>query len=789
MKLNTAYYGTEHGTFWYNDRTTGRALTAYIEDGNPLFVPTFAAQTYNGVPYSNGQLSYMAKAHIDRYSRLIDNSICYAAIPANSPIAHVSYLNRTSSYAGRYEAYAGDIPLFLSIGYNKHSTNANSSMGAAGDGNGFLPNRWATWTQSEINDIGVSKPTGGKWMMPLSKYNYNDIVLLIKVAVGSDISDPTSYTTVDLGAWDKTTHPYLYCCYGVPYVGKAGSRFNLNGAVDMVYDVGGTVTTFGNYLRVCRNIEMLPPPNYHNGDVNDYPAGRTPIINYDSSRWLNIRTGYTIGTYGCSIGCCNSSVTPNSSLDTFTNTGSIDGDAGIYIISGDDSVFSSFAFTSSSRVVTVFRDDVDVRKLMSWYGLQFVDTLSKTQAEIGSADLCVPIISYDGYTTGDYRTGAEALELPNANWQDKWDENNGYDGSASEQFDMVTELRPQNGSAASPFTYQYILNDAQIRSLKDYLYTTVTTDTDETELFQKFLTNNPVDCITSLTVFPFNVADYAAFTAGEHVIMGNVDTGITAPAIYTGMVIVVDAGSVMYKDRFSDFRSFEPYCDAEIQIPYHGSVHISPSEYVGHEIGVKYVIDICSGASIALIFRDGLAVDSIAGQIGGTLTLTGIQAASYHNAVYSSSSGYKQAKTSQLTQAAGAVFNVASNLIQGNLAGAAASLMSGISGAVQQDISADNAEYKLNHVQIPYKQIGSNTTFTSMGNEQYCRLIIKRPMMDESYVPSIYGKTQGFACCITAKLSTVSGYTVVAAADLSGLPISAQEKSMLLKILQSGFYM
>ena len=795
MKLNTDIWGTQHGKFWYADLTYG-PLTNYINNGNSFFTSTFEQLTYNGETYSNGQLSKMAQLHPDQYNTLIDNSICYAAIPASSPLATVSYLNRTSSLAGRYEAYHGDIPLFLAIAYNGHDTNVNSSMGCTGSGNGYLPNRWSQWTAADIAewDVSTEYPTGGRFIMPITKYNYNDIVLVIKVIVGNDLANPQNYSTLDLADWEanKAANPYLYCCYGIPYIGKAGSRFNINNNVSMAYTGFGTDTTRTNYLRVVKNIPMATLPDYHNNDVNDYDQS-TPLINYNSERWLNARgsgNNRYVGTYGLSVGVGNSSITPNTSLDSFKNTGDIDGDSGIYIFTGDDTIIQSYPFTSSSRVVTRLKDDVDVRKLMSWYGLQFVDRTGKIQAEIGSEDLCIPIIGADGYTTGDYKSGAESLELPNSDWGEDFHDKNGYDGRPNEPFNMETELRPQNSAAASPFTYQYVLYSTKVSQLKEDLYTTIASSTDETQLFEQFLTNNPIDCIASLVVFPFNVENYVDGVPGEHVIMGNVDTGITASGIYRGMVIVLDGGTVYYRDYFNDFRSYEPYSDAELHIPYHGSVHITPSEYVGHTIGVKYLVDICSGASIALVFRDGLVIDSIAGQIGGTLRLTGIQAASYHNAVYTAASGYKQAKTSQAVQGASAVLNVlgaAGNAIaQKDIGGVLSAITSGIGGAAQNAINVENTEYNLNHVQIPFKTIGANTTFTSMGNEQYCRLIIKRPVMLDKYRAADYGASVGFACCETGILSNYSGLTVCAGADLSGIPCTAAERAEILQFLKGG---
>lgn len=792
MRLNTTYWGSEYGAFWYSD-ITGNKLTNYVSE-NSFFTSTFKTETYNGVTYSNGQLSEYAKKNPAQYNAPIDNSICYAAIPASSPISTISYLNRTVSVAGGVEAYHGDTPLFLSCCFYGFEENVSSSMKSGGNGNSFLSNRWASWSTADINDVDhTAYPfSGGRLIMPIVKWNYNDVVLLLRVAVGDSLTNVES-RVYDLADWEenyKTQYPYVYAVFGVPYLGKSGNRFNINNNIGVAYSGWGTSTTRSNYLRCSKNVPLTAPPNYHNNDVNDFSGPDSPtVLNYSS----NVLVGSRLNDYGFSVGIGNASITPNATLDTFANTGSTNGNSGLYIYAGDNRVIESFPMGTPgnvSRVVTKIKDDVDLRKLMSWYGLQFVDHVDKVGAAIGSADLCIPIIGADGYTTGDYKTGDEAAELPNADWGENFREENGWDGRPNEPFNMETELYPQNSAAASPFTYQYVFNSTKLLNLKNYLYTTIASTTDETQLFEQFLTNNPIDCIASLTVFPFNVENYIDGVPGEHVILGNVDTGITATGIYRGMVIVLDGGTVFYRDYFGDFRSYEPYSDAELHIPYHGNIHITPSEYVGHTIGVKYLVDICSGASIALVFRDGLVIDSIAGQIGGTLRLTGIQTASYHNAVYSAASGYKQAKTSQAVQGASAVLNVlgaAGNAIaQKDIGGVLSAITSGIGGAAQNAINVENAEYNLNHVQIPFKTIGANTTFTSMGNEQYCRLIIKRPVMLDKYRAADYGASVGFACCETGILSNYSGLTVCAGADLSGIPCTAAERAEILQFLKGG---
>ena len=378
MQINTDVWGTQYGPFWYAD-ITGNKLTNYVSE-NSFFVPTFKTGTYNGVTFSNGQLSEFAVKTPMQYNRLIDESICYAAIPANSPVATISYLNRTATAAGGVLAYSGDIPMFLSCCYYGFEENVSSSMKSGGNGNSFLSNRWSKWSNSDIEDVDhtIYPYSGGLLIMPIVKWNYNDIVLLVRVVVGNDLTNVES-RVFDLAEWEqnqKTNYPYVYAVFGVPYLGKAGNRFDINNNIGVAYSGWGTTTTRANYLRCSKNIELIKPPAYHNGDVNDYVPGLSPtVINYSS----NVLVGSRLNDYGFSAGIGNASITPNASLDTFINTGSVNGNNGLYMFAGDDTIIESFPMgtpNNISRVVTKIKDDVDLRKLMSWYGLQFVDHVS-----------------------------------------------------------------------------------------------------------------------------------------------------------------------------------------------------------------------------------------------------------------------------------------------------------------------------------------------------------------------------------------------------------------------------
>ena len=824
MQLNENIWGSEHGNFWYAALgTEGPKFTQYIEDGNSFFAASFERLTQNGVEYSNGQLSKMAQLHPDQYNKLIDTSICYAAIPASSPLASVSYLNRTSTEAGLYEAYRGQIPLFLSIAYNGHETNASSSMGCTGDGNGLLSNRWAQWSQEAIAkwDPETEYPTGGRWIIPITKYNYNDVVLVIKVIVGNDLSNPQSFSTLDLADWEanKAANPYLYCCYGIPYIGKAGNRFNINNNVSIAYPGFGTSTTRANYLRCSRNIEIAAPPNYHNNDVNDYDQS-TPLINYSSERWLNSRgsgNNRYVGTYGFSIGCGNASVTPNSSLNTFAATGSIDGDSNLYLVNGDSSLFESFPFTSTSRVVTLLHSNTDVRKLMSWYGLQFVDSTGKVNAALGSEDLCLPIITEEGYTTDEYRTGEEALELSNAEWGEDFRDKNGWgtgDPTPWED-DPTTVLRVpiwNSGVNASywALTETEFANVINTFSIDDYNWALNFEVADEDYNTYNFRTHGPYSSITETfrfaIAYPFDVTRYLAVANHRIIKAGYVQVGDTSGATLFSEILGnssqfwVPGGSCDYFKYFDNFLDFEPYTTAELYIPYHGSVSLDPKLFCGHTISVRYLIDWESGASLALIYRDGLVVDQISGQMGIQIPTS---APDYSNWVANIFQAHQQTKAAKISTTSSAINTVTktaamagAGLMTGGVGGAiiggAIGLASGLASTKQGQIQQQSAEYNLEHQALVSRTLSSGTPAIGTANEQACRLIIYRPKFLEGYSKNNfrnYGHTTGFACLENKALNNFHGLTVCSSIDLTGVSCSSSEAEMIKNALKSGVYL
>ena len=406
-------------------------------------------------------------------------------------------------------------------------------------------------------------------------------------------------------------------------------------------------------------------------------------------------------------------------------------------------------------------------------------------AAVGSDDLCIPIIE-SGYTTGEYETGENAANLPNANWGEEWPDKNGYDGKPAPKWDYETKLNPNTITKMhDTFTHVYLANYLGVRNIANWLYGTLASGATTDTFLEKFMNINPVDCISDIIMYPFQIMPGSGQVS---MVVGNQTAQLQNIYYLSHDIHLLDFGTITFRKYYNDFRDFEPYSDCTLEIPYHGSVHLKPSVYAGHDISVKCIVDLLSGASLALVYRDGLVMDAIAGQIGMHLQLSGIQSANYNNALYAAANGYKQAAIGDIAKTGGALLSIAGNIGTGNFAGAVSSAFSGIMADMQSEISLNNAEYRLEHVQVPFKTRGTNSVLTSYGNEQCCRLIQTRPKMLENNLEP-FAHTHGFACCINGVVSDFSGFTKFSAVDLSGVDLSAAEKSELLRILQSGVYL
>lgn len=446
-----------------------------------------------------------------------------------------------------------------------------------------------------------------------------------------------------------------------------------------------------------------------------------------------------------------------------------------------------------------------LKKQLAYLGFRFCVDAEHLNDSINSQYYFIPEIDEKGVTTGTYyaANSAEATNLPNNNWTNDVYTETPYDGTDDEEDgdpndyddENKTELNPAADGYSNEFQNSYVIpfdnggitGLATVGEIAAYLYYTAPTNQSETD----YLSSNPIDAVVSLMMFPFSVATEVPTYGLPYVRYGKVVSDKKALGFIKSQIQIIDFGSHLYYPIYGvkDFRSYEPYCDAELLLPYCGNVKILPSLYLNHFIGVKYIVDLVTGACCACIFRDNLMTSVVNGQIGMSLPVTGVRAADLQRDIYHKQTGIKQAANTGLSAIANAIFGTASAAASGNAVGVAQTAINSALSIDAANTSYKAAEYELSHIQIPFTVRSAASPLTDFANEQYPRLIIKRPIMLDSYNPEIYGHTIGFACLKNDTLNNYHGYTELTGLDFSGFGGTEIEKARLKAELENGVYL
>lgn len=415
-------------------------------------------------------------------------------------------------------------------------------------------------------------------------------------------------------------------------------------------------------------------------------------------------------------------------------------------------------------------------------------------------DCYLGCIESDGLTHGRYVKGADIANEPYGDDID--DIRTAVDWTPPvpdpdpNEYDDNNETILNNVKISPEFCTRYALTRTQLKHAHNFLCTQIATDTDsEYWSMQKLYVNNPLDVVQSVMLFPFDISNFQTDEPSyEELTFGQlVDSGYNVQ-INREQYCVINMGECVYYPTFGnsvdDFRNYPPYSSATLYIPYCGSVEIDPNLYMGHTIGVKIIVDMATGGCLALILRDKLVVDSISGTMGVTIPISGIQTQTLAAAERQAESQLKTARNSAIKQFAKGVGSIVAAPVAGGVVGAVAmtAYQTTVGDITQAKDTITKAQFNLEHINVPYKTIGTATSTTSFANERKCRLIVRRPVM-MNFDSEKYAHNTGYACLKTGVVSDFTGYTEFQTVDLSGISATSQEKTQLFKLLQGGVFL
>lgn len=489
---------------------------------------------------------------------------------------------------------------------------------------------------------------------------------------------------------------------------------------------------------------------------------------------------------------------------------------------GDAVVYNTYDYYRLTSIYEVADSDTFtkaqilalIKHEVAFYGFQFYISWGNSGGgtwSVGDDDLYLPKFDEHLITTGIYTSGAAALAEDNATWGNVFaDDMPDYDvdynpappepGREEKDFgDLTNRIAYRQ---ATQGTIKYVAGYATINQLQSFLNGTYLPD--NPAFIADFKGTNPQDYIVSVQKYPFALPHHSTAS----IVIGNVDTNLSAGLLYgAGMGILpinsdctFDFGEISVPSYFGDFRDY--LSKITLMMPFIGSTDLDPKLYIDHNIGLQYLIDFDTGAVAAEIKRDGLTMETKTSTISITIPFFAANMGAYQNALAQTGFAIEQSKLKQIAGIMSTALSVGAGLASGGTMsdtaalGTAGGLIGGATSMISGQMQQQALEYELEHTAPQIGTISVAAPANAFLLDDRARLLITRPAMIPGYDAAVYSHTVGNACAIPGTLSSFSGYTVAAAAELSsitardgsGVSPTADELRMIKQALQSGIY-
>ena len=442
-------------------------------------------------------------------------------------------------------------------------------------------------------------------------------------------------------------------------------------------------------------------------------------------------------------------------------------------------------------------------------------------------------IDENGVTTGNYRQGTATADFSNSTWENPWNDSP-YQGRPADPtpYDTTqTSIISTETGDPSYGTKEYLMSENAVnqlvRVLNELKIGEAENDIREGYCETAFGDTDPMKSIISVIKYPFDIKNnwngnpYEQIVTGSNVgqwfSIANAQIAVSiaselpvTPTLYTidltsaGEIYEINWNSsqwsygkaqIPYFAKFKNFLDYEPYCTASLYVPFCGSVKLDPEIYVGHDIGVTYILSPLDGTIKALIMRDNLVIDTLTGNMGNTIEINSSDELAKANNIQHLNATIQAQKMNTVKKWSSVGVGIAGGAVVGGGVGAVVGGVGSTIGAaldtVSSEIGIEQKKMDIETAETPFKQLQSGGGFLSSCDEYAVRLVIYRPETLENFSFDNwheYGHLNGFATYETGTLENYAGYTECAAANLDGISATSKEKEMIFKFLKGGVY-
>lgn len=612
--------------------------------------------------------------------------------------------------------------------------------------------------------IGYGQSENNSDIRPVLKFPFRDICFLIQLYVCKNKSVTSSGKWIDCDSYfytsEETNNPYIVAIRFVPFIGSNKNRSSnawgswYNYFMPLLY---GDLENLGIDTEYGAN-NMFP---FYNPSDSYLRYGGNYSVYYDHG--FNVTDWIFVTPYGAKLWEFVAGIEVHT-----------------HFLGGRNDVLKIAANTGFfCATTTASAKNADLKKITDPHII-----IGKMNDEGAISDKVLTGSDIKGNTLQD-------------TWTKTTDTGNGFNGIANTDPNNYTdkiELNTPTLSNVNVFNRSFAVNSTNVRQLADFLWNADETKFQEIVKGLALMGENPMNGIIDLRLFPFNVALKNSATQAEHIVIGRTDTGVSGIKLTENVNSLIDLGECTFFTKFKNFLDYEPYTTAQLYIPYIGVVPVSTAEFMGHKISVKMIVDYTTGAGTAIVFKDDIPFIYRNGVVGVSIPMTGTDSSTYANTVIgnvvsgvsqiatagaSSVTSFENANvTSQIsaTSSTASAFKSAVGA-SGQRTGAVVSGAGGIIGGMGNIYSGFTTP-------VQYQSAGASSPSVATWQPQKCYFIIDRPILQ---VPDNYGRTVGYACEITGKLSDFKGFTVVSNPEIN-FKCTDNERQYMINMLQGGVF-
>lgn len=313
----------------------------------------------------------------------------------------------------------------------------------------------------------------------------------------------------------------------------------------------------------------------------------------------------------------------------------------------------------------------------------------------------------------------------------------------------------------SGFVTLYAPTTAQLNSLASFMWS----DAFSLDSFKK-LFNNPMDCILGLSIIPVNVPTGGA----QEITVGNIISTVSCNVV-TSQFIAVDCGTLTISPtKFTGgYLDYSPYTKAYIYLPFIGIQQLNIDDIMNSTLHVVYHVDILTGALVCYVQATNRTTGGVSQPDAVLYTYMGQCAES----VPLSSTDFSSTMSSILSTA-GAAAGLVATVATG---GAAAPVAAAATG-----LAASTANTAMN-MKPNISRSGAMGGSAGMMNIKFPFVIFDCP---HTAIPIKQYEFTGFPSNKIVKLSSLSGFNVIQAINLSVAGATDQECDLIKSILTQG---